>query len=88
MFVFIGRFVAAAVITFLVILAMTPIVYNIWFNNLRDMNEGTLQAAGDTFFANFQILSFLVPGLIIVWGFVVAVRKRAQDTYDSAYTDI
>lgn len=79
MFVFIGRFVAAAVITFLTIFAMSPIVYSIWYGNLRSMNAGTLQAAGDTFFSNFLILSFVVPGLIILWGFVVAVRKRVEE---------
>lgn len=82
MFVFIGRFVGAAVITFAVIFAMSPIVYSIWYDNLRDMNSGILQDAGDTFFDNYRILSFIVPGLIIVWGFVVAVRKRAQETYE------
>ena len=82
MFVFIGRFVAAAAITFLTIFAMSPIVYSIWYGSLRSMNSGTLLAAGDTFFSNFLILSFLVPGLIILWGFVVAVRKRvAESTY-------
>ena len=80
MFVFIGRFVAAAVITFLVIFAMSPVVYSIWFDNLRAMNSGTLRDAGDTFFSNYLILSFLVPGLIILWGFVVAVRKRVAET--------
>lgn len=85
MFIFIGRFVAAAAITFLIIFAMGPIVYSIWFDNLRDMNSGTLQTSGDVLFANYQILSFLVPGLIILWGLVVAVRKRAQDqVYGSA----
>ena len=82
MFVFIGRFVVAGVITFAVIFAMSPVVYSIWFDNLRDYNTGTLRAAGDTFFSNYQMLSFIVPGLIIVWGFVVAVRKRAQETYE------
>lgn len=82
MFVFIGRFVVAAVITFAVIFAMTPVVYSIWYDNLRDMNSGTLQAAGDTFFSNYQILAFIVPGLIIVWGFVVAVRKRVEESYE------
>ena len=84
MFVFIGRFVVAAVITFAVIFAMAPTAYMIWFDNLRDMNTGPvgdrMQAVGDTFFSNFQILSFVVPGLIIVWGFVVAVRKRVEET--------
>lgn len=79
MFVFIGRFVAAAVVTFLVIFAMSPIVYTIWYGNLRAMNSGTLLAAGDTFFSNFLILSFVVPGLIIMWGLVVAVRKRVEE---------
>ena len=82
MFVFIGRFVAAAIVTFAVIFAMSPIIYSIWYSNLRAMNSGTLQAAGDTFFSNFLILSFIIPGLIIVWGFVVAVRKRVAETYE------
>ena len=82
MFVFIGRFIVAAVITFAVIFAASPIVYSIWYDNLRDMNTGTLRDAGDTFFSNYMILSFVVPGLIIVWGFVVAVRKRVEETYE------
>lgn len=82
MFVFIARFIVAAVVTFAVIFAMSPVVYSIWYDNLRDMNSGTLQAAGDTFFSNYQILAFIVPGLIIVWGFVVAVRKRVEETYE------
>lgn len=79
MFVFIGRFVVAAVVTFAVIFAMSPVIYTIWYGNLRDYNSGTLQAAGDTFFSNFLILSFLVPGLIIIWGFVSALRKRVEE---------
>ena len=82
MFVFIGRFVVAGVITFAVIFAMTPVVYSIWYDNLREMNSGTLQEAGDTFFSNYMVLAFVVPGLIIVWGFVVAVRKRVEETYE------
>lgn len=82
MFVFIGRFVVAAVVTFAVIFTMSPIVYSIWYSNLRAMNSGSLRAAGDTFFSNFMILSFLIPGLIILWGFVVAVRKRVAEQYE------
>ena len=85
MFVFIARFIVAAVVTFAVIFAISPVVYNIWYDNLRPMNSGTLQAAGDTFFSNYMILAFVVPGLIIVWGFVVAVRKRVEET---SYEDI
>ena len=80
MFVFIGRFVVAAVVTFATIFAMGPVVYSIWYDNLRDFNSGILRDAGDTFFANFQLMSFLIPGLIILWGFVVAVRKRVEET--------
>ena len=82
MFVFIGRFVVAAVITFAVIFACSPIIYSILYDNLREMNSGTLRDAGDTFFSNYMILAFVVPGLIIVWGFVVAVRKRVEETYE------
>ncbi len=82
MFVFIARFIVAAVVTFAVIFAISPVVYSIWYDNLREMNSGTLQEAGDTFFSNYMILAFVVPGLIIVWGFVVAVRKRVEETYE------
>lgn len=79
MFVFILRYVLAAVITFAVIFVTAPIAYTIWYGSLRSMNSGTLLNAGDLFFANFQIMSFVVPGIIIMWGFLVAVRKRAQE---------
>lgn len=82
MFVFIARFIVAAVVTFAVIFAISPVVYSIWYDNLREMNSGTLRDAGDTFFSNYMILAFIVPGLIIVWGFVVAVRKRVEETYE------
>jgi len=53
----------------------------VWYDSLRDMNSTPIgsidvQATGDLFFSNFQIMSFVVPGIIIMWGFISAVRKR------------
>lgn len=79
MFVFIMRYILAAGITFAVIFVTAPIAYTIWYGSLRAMNSGTLQNAGDLFFSNFQIMSFVVPGIIIMWGFLVATRKRVNE---------
>lgn len=84
-FVFIIRYIVATATTFAVIFVMSPIIYNIWHLNLRNTIPNTayglqLMTVGDTFFENFRILAFIVPGLIIVWGFVVAQRKRVQET--------
>lgn len=79
MFVFILRYILAAAITFAVIFVTAPIAYTIWYGSLRSMNSGSLQASGDLFFSNFQIMSFVVPGIIIMWGFLVATRKRVQE---------
>lgn len=79
MFNFILRYVLAAGITFAVIFVTAPIAYMIWYGSLRAMNSGSLQNAGDLFFSNFQIMSFVVPGIIIMWGFLVATRKRVQE---------
>lgn len=79
MFVFMGRFILAAVVTFAVIFVMSPVLYSIWFDYLRDFNTGSLRDSGDTFFSNYLIMAFLIPGLIIVWGFVSAIRKRVEE---------
>jgi len=83
-FVFIIRFVVAAAITFIVINITSPIIYTMWYNELRPFNEGfpRLLAAGDTFFGNFLILSWVVPAMIIMWGIIVAQRKRVQQTLE------
>lgn len=82
MFVFIMRYILAAGITFAVIFVTAPIAYTIWYGSLRSMNSGTLLTAGDLFFANFQIMSFVVPGIIIMWGFLTATRKRVSEEED------
>lgn len=79
MFVFILRYILAAAITFAVIFVTAPIAYTVWYGSLRSMNTGTLLSAGDLFFSNLQIMSFVVPGIIIMWGFLVATRKRVQE---------
>ncbi len=74
----------AAAITFIVINITSPIIYTMWYNDLRPMNEGSarLVAAGDTFFGNFMILAWVVPAMIIMWGIIVAQRKRVQQTLE------
>jgi hypothetical protein len=83
-FAFIVRFIVAAGVTFIVINVMAPIIYDVWYGNLRDSITDTayglrLAGIGDIFFGNFLIMSFVVPGIIIIWGFVVAQRKRVVE---------
>jgi hypothetical protein len=82
-FVFIIKFVTAAAITMVAINIFSPIVYRMWFQELRPtVTQDRLLDAGDVFFSNFLILSWVVLGLIIMWGIVVAQRKRVQQRFE------
>lgn len=74
----------AAAIIFITVFVTAPIVYTVWFDSLRDTIPSTsygnmLKAAGDLFFQSYQILGYLVVGIIIAWGFSVAARKGTQE---------
>lgn len=73
-------FVLAAIVIFVSIQLLSPFLYDIWFNNLRDQVPSAWgQTAGDRIFASWQIMSFIVPGILIMWGFMIANRKRVQE---------
>ena len=72
-------FVVAAGVVFLTIQIMTPFLYEMWFNTLRDSNTTDAQEWGDNMFGAWQVMSYVVPGLIILWGLVLANQKRTQD---------
>ena len=73
-------FVVAAGITFVAINIMTPFLYDLWFNNLAlSVAQDDLRASGDRIFGMWQIMSFIVPGLIIIWGFAVAHNKTVRE---------
>lgn len=61
-------------------------MYSVWYDNLRDMvftgNEfgQRMQTAGDVLFKNFMILGYLIPAIIIAWGFAEAARTGTQET--------
>ena len=74
------RFIFAAALIFLTLFFTAPIVYTIWFDNLRSTIPtttygNTMIAAGDGFFSSYKILIFVIPVLIIIWGFADAARK-------------
>ena len=73
--------VATAASVFITIQLATPILYDIWFNNLRNMvAAGNLRDAGDNAFnVSWVIMSYVVPGLLILWAIVLANRKRAVE---------
>ena len=75
-------FVVAAGIVFITINIMTPILYEFWFNNLQSQTTGALTLAGDRAFGMWQIMSYIVPGLIILWGFALAQRQRVSERQD------
>lgn len=74
------NFILAAGVVFVVIYVTTPIMYEIWFTQLRPENGNpTLITAGDRFFQSWMVLGYVVPGLIIAYGFSVAARKRVRE---------
>ena len=83
MFWFVLRLVLAAGSIFVILNITTPIVYSVWYDNLREgVTFSNLQTTGDVFFGNFLIMSYVVPGIIIIWGFIIAQRKRVQQIED------
>jgi len=86
MFMQVMTFVVFAGITFLAIQFMTPMLYDFWFLNLRDNVSGntsslgtTLLNAGDLMFSSWKVLSYVIPGIIILWGILLANQKRPQE---------
>lgn len=74
------NFVFFAAVTFVAIQTMTPFLYDFWYGQLRDqVTSGTLLSAGDAMFGSWQVMSMVVPGLIIIWGVVQANNKRPQE---------
>ena len=73
-------FVTFAGITFLAIQFMTPMLYDFWFDNLRDqVTQESLRTSGDLMFSSWKLLSFVIPGIIILWGILLANQKRPQE---------
>lgn len=79
-------FVIFAGITFLAIQFMTPVLYHFWYDNMRDnvaRNTSTLGVsllnAGDLMFGSWKLLSYIIPGIIILWGILLANQKRPQE---------
>ena len=86
------NFVLVAAIVFIVINLMTPFLYTVWHSNLipqlknsTNSNVTTMTTAGNNLFNSWQIMGYLVPGIIIAYGFAQAVYKgtredQSQDT--------
>lgn len=76
-------FVLAAIVIFVTIQLMSPFLYELWFDNFRNMvpSGSWAETAGDRVFASWQIMSFIVPGILIMWGFMLANRKRVQEAH-------
>ena len=73
-------FVTFAGITFLAIQFMTPMLYDFWYDNLRDqVTQESLRNSGDLMFGSWKLLSFIIPGIIILWGILLANQKRPQE---------
>ena len=73
--------ITAAIITFAVIQVMTPFLYTLWFDQLRDnIAAGTLRDAGDNMFnVSWTVMSYVVPGILILWAIVLGNQKRSRE---------
>ncbi len=73
--------IVMAGVTFVVINFMTPFLYDFWYVQLDDqVTDSTLEQAGNNAFSAFQIMSFVVPGIIILFGFAQAFRKVPNES--------
>lgn len=63
---------------------LSPFVYSFWYDQLRPMVPNTAYAqkllfAGDLLFNYWMLFGYLVPGIIIAWGFAAAARTGTQE---------
>lgn len=84
------NWVLAAAIVFIVINIMTPFMYTVWHSNLipqlknsTNSNVTTMTNAGNNLFQSWQILGYLVPGILICYGFAQAVYKGTREDASS-----
>lgn len=73
-------FVLAAGIVFVTINVMTPFLYDLWYNELRAQSDSSLTSAGDNAFSAWQVMSYVVPGIIIIYGVAYANRKSVSES--------
>lgn len=80
------NYIAVAAVIFITINLMTPFLYNVWYVNLTpelrnstNSNVNTMTSAGNHLFNSWEILGYLVPGIIIAYGFAQAVYKGTRD---------
>lgn len=73
--------ILTAGITFVVINFMTPFLYDMWYGNLSDqVTDSSLVTSGNNAFSAFQIMAYVVPGIIILFGFAQAFRKVPNES--------
>lgn len=87
-------FVAAAAIVFITMYVMTPFLYTIWHGsgmlsdqvtNSTQVSQTQLRKAGDNLYNAWKIMNYVVPGIIIAWGFSTAARTGTQEQDVGSY---
>lgn len=83
-------YIVAIAIEFILIYVATPLLYTIWFLNLKSqVAAGFLQqilyAAGDLYFRSYEILGIVIIGITIFWLFANAAKQGTQDQQSQDY---
>lgn len=72
--------VVAAGTCFIILNFMTPFLYELWYNNLDDeVTDSSLVTSGNNAFSSWQIMGYIIPGIIMAYGFSTAARERTRD---------
>lgn len=85
------QYVITAGIIFILFFILSPILYSVWFDNFRDMIfvgspfGERMRTVGDILFGNFMILGYLIPAILIGWGFAEAARTGTQQEQQGYY---
>jgi uncharacterized membrane protein len=78
------NFVITSALILITFFVLSPFIYTFWNDSLRPLVPNTAYAnkliiAGDLLFKYWMVLGYLIPGLVIGWGFAEAARTGTQE---------
>jgi uncharacterized membrane protein len=84
------NFVITSALILITFFVLSPFIYAIWNDTLKPLVPNTAYAvklifAGDLLFRYWMVLGYLIPGLVIGWGFAEAARIGTQEQGQTSY---
>lgn len=82
--VLIVRFVLAVAVGFASFYVLAPIIYNLAYNTpgMWQNVDSQLLAVRDNLYGVWLLMAVVIMGVLILWGFSNANRKRAEESFN------